>query len=36
MEANYIVLAVTLIIWVGLFFYLKKIDGKLQKLEDRS
>lgn len=36
MEANYIVLAVTLIIWVGLFFYLKKIDSKLTKLEEKS
>jgi CcmD family protein len=36
MEANYIVLAVTLIIWVGLFFYLKKLDGNLKKLEDNA
>jgi CcmD family protein len=31
--AYYIVLAVTLAVWSGLFFYILSIDKKLKKLE---
>ncbi|HSG99939.1 MAG TPA: hypothetical protein VLB27_07820 [candidate division Zixibacteria bacterium] len=36
MDANYIVLAVTLVIWVGFYLHLKRIDKRIDKLEGRS
>ena len=36
MDSNIIVMIVTLVIWSGLFIYLRKIDGKLTRLEDKS
>ncbi len=33
MDANYIVMIVTLIIWIGLFLYLFSLDCKVKKLE---
>lgn len=36
MDSNIIVMIVTLVIWAGLFFYLRRIDGKLTRLEDKS
>ncbi len=36
MDSNYIVLVVTLIIWVGLFFYLFSLDRKVKKLEEKN
>ena len=36
MDSNYVVLAVTLIIWVGLFFYLFSLDRKVKKLEEKN
>jgi len=36
MDSNYIVLVVTLIIWVGLFFYLFSLDRKVKKLEEKK
>jgi len=35
MEGNYITLIVTLVIWVGLFIYLMRLDKKVKKLEKR-
>ncbi|MFQ6008150.1 MAG: CcmD family protein [Candidatus Zixiibacteriota bacterium] len=35
MDGNYIVLAVTLVIWVGLFFFLVRLDKKIKKLEEK-
>ena len=35
MDSNVIVMVVTLIIWVGVFFYLRNIDRKVSKLEDK-
>lgn len=35
MTSNYIVLAVTLIIWIALFVYLMMLDNKTKKLEDK-
>ncbi len=36
MDSNYVVMAVTLIIWVGLFFYLFSLDRKVKKLEEKN
>jgi hypothetical protein len=32
-NSDIVVLAITLICWVGLFFYLRKLEKKLEKLE---
>lgn len=32
-SSNYIVLAITLIIWLGLFLYMFSVDKKLKKIE---
>lgn len=36
MGSNYIVMAVTLIVWAGLFFFIIKVDRKVKELEKRS
>lgn len=36
MNANYIVMAVTLIIWIGIFVYLVMIDRRTKKLEEQK
>jgi CcmD family protein len=36
MNANIVVMIVTLIIWAGLFLYLLSIDKKVKKLENRN
>lgn len=36
MNANYVVMAVTLIIWVGIFVYLVMIDRKIKRLEEQK
>jgi len=36
MDSNYVVMIVTLIIWVGLFFYLFSLDRKVKKLEEKN
>jgi len=36
MTSNYTVLAVTLVIWVGLFVYLFILDRKTKRLEDKE
>ena len=36
MDANYIVMIVILIIWIGLFLYLFTLDRKVRKLESRD
>jgi CcmD family protein len=35
MDGNYIALAVTLVIWIGLFFFLFRLDKKIKKLEEK-
>ena len=35
MDGNYVVMAVTLVIWFGIFVYLLKLDNKVKKLEER-
>ena len=36
MDGNYVALAVTLLIWVGLFFFLMRLDKRVRDLEKRS
>lgn len=36
MDGNYVALAVTLVVWIGLFFFLRGIDKRLKKLEEKS
>lgn len=36
MDGNYVALAVTLLIWVGLFFFLMRLDRRVKELEKRS
>ena len=33
MDGNYVALAVTLIVWIGLFVYLIRLDKKVKNLE---
>jgi len=35
MDGNYVAMAVTLAVWIGLFVYLMKLDGKVKKLEEK-
>ncbi len=36
MTSIYAVMAVTLIIWVGLFVYLLRLDRRVKRLEDKK
>ncbi|MEP0827810.1 MAG: CcmD family protein [Candidatus Zixiibacteriota bacterium] len=36
MDANYVVMAVTLIVWLGIFLYLLSIDRKVRRLEGKN
>jgi len=36
MNANYVVMIVVLIIWLGIFLYLFSLDKRLKKLEKRN
>lgn len=36
MSSNYVTMMVTLIIWIGLFFYLVRLDRKVKKLENKT
>jgi len=35
MDGNYVALMVTLVIWVGLFLFLVRLDKKVRKLEEK-
>jgi CcmD family protein len=35
MDGNYIALAVTLVVWIGIFFYLRRLDKRLKEIEKR-
>ncbi|UCE23846.1 MAG: CcmD family protein [Candidatus Zixiibacteriota bacterium] len=35
MDGNYIALAVTLVVWIGLFMFLMKLDKKVRKIEEK-
>lgn len=36
MDANYVAMAVTLIVWLGIFLYLLSIDRKVRRLEGKN
>ena len=36
MDGNYVTLAVTLLIWVGIFFFLMRLDRRVKDLEKKS
>ncbi len=36
MNANYVTLVVTLLIWVGLFVFLFRLDKRVRKLEENK
>lgn len=36
MDGNYVALAVTLAIWIGLFWFLFGLDRKVKKLEEKT
>ncbi len=36
MDGNYTALAVTLLIWFGIFFFLMRLDRRVKELEKRS
>ncbi len=36
MDGNYVTLAVTLLIWAGIFFFLMRLDRRVKDLEKRS
>jgi CcmD family protein len=36
MTSNYTAMAVTLVIWIGLFLYLIVLDRKTKKLEEKK
>ena len=35
MDGNYVALAVTLITWAGLFVFLRALDKKIRRLEEK-
>lgn len=35
MDGNYVALGVTLVVWIGLFFFLIKLNKKVKKLEEK-
>lgn len=36
MDGNYVALAVTLVVWIGIFYFLMRLDGRVKKLEESS
>ncbi|MEW5924521.1 MAG: CcmD family protein [Candidatus Zixiibacteriota bacterium] len=36
MSANYIVMIVVLIIWIGIFLYLLSLDRRLKRIEKKN
>ncbi|HEX2897295.1 MAG TPA: CcmD family protein [candidate division Zixibacteria bacterium] len=36
MDGNYVALAVTLVVWIGLFMFLMRIDKRVSELEKKS
>lgn len=35
MTSNCVVMIVTLVIWIGVFFYLLRLDAKIKRLEKK-
>lgn len=36
MDGNYIAMIVTLVVWIGLFFFLMRLDKKVRQLEEKA
>lgn len=36
MDGNYVALAVTLVVWIGLFIFLWRLDKRVKELEDKQ
>ena len=36
MDGNYIAMIVTLVVWIGLFLYLMRLDKKVRKIEEKN
>lgn len=36
MDGNYVALAVTLLVWIGLFLFVYRLDKRIEKLEKKS
>jgi len=36
MDGNCVALAVTLVVWIGIFFFLLRLDRRVKDLEKRS
>jgi len=36
MDGNYVALGVTLAVWLGLFWFLLRLDKRIKKLEEKS
>jgi len=35
MDGNYVTMVVTLVVWVGLFIFLVRLDKKVKRLEEK-
>ncbi len=36
MDGNYVALIVTLVVWIGLFLYLMRLDKKVRRIEEKN
>lgn len=36
MDGIYVAMTVTLVVWIGLFLYLFRLDSKVRKLEEKN
>jgi len=36
MQDNYVAMAVTLVVWIGLFVFLMRLDKRVREIEKRS
>ncbi|UCD64085.1 MAG: CcmD family protein [Candidatus Zixiibacteriota bacterium] len=36
MDGNYVALIVTLVVWIGLFLYLLRLDKRVKKIEEKT
>ena len=36
MDSNYVAMLVTLVIWIGVFWYLMRLEKRIKKLEERA
>ncbi|MEW6050967.1 MAG: CcmD family protein [Candidatus Zixiibacteriota bacterium] len=36
MDGNYVALAVTMVVWIGLFVFLLRLDKRVKKLEEHK